>query len=660
MLLRILLVLFLSVKIAFVTLAFQPKSQVDSLTTCLQKHENKKDNQYVNLLNLLAFELSNTDSQKALAYGLEAEKLAEKLNYTKGLMKAKSHLAWIYYRRDDTQNSFSYATQALQMARELGDIEEQINNLNTIGTTYSDQKEYDFAITYLRKAIELSSAKVFPYLCSRSYNNLAYAYIEKNELDSAHFYTEKALSIGKNNNFPYTVGFAMRNLGDIYTKRQEYQKALEAYQQTLNYAQESDNNFMLISTYTKIALIYLQTHQENLAFTYLMKSIEIGKNYYFPYELHVAYNLMSDLYRKKGDIAKAFDYQTLYVLLRDSIYNIEKQTYIIENEFFKKEKQVLIEENNIKQAEIFKKDIWLIGVAFLLLLAVVFAFLSFKNINQKKRAYKIVLQQHNAIVKQNEKIKLQAEHLEQLNQTKDKILAIISHDFRSPLANLQNLLDLFENHDISGKDILLIIRELRKNIGNVQNALDNLLHWAYAQINGLQTQKKVFDIQKIIIELHQFFESEFLRKKIAFHCYISAHTLVYADQDQVRIILRNLIANAIKFTPQNGEITIFAEEKQKERLICVKDTGVGMSQEKIQMLFDVNKATSTQGTEGEKGTGFGLLLCKDFVEKNDGRIWVESQIGKGSTFHFTLPVPDSQVNNTETTDISPLTMQGTT
>jgi len=168
MLLRILLVLCLSVKIALVTLAFQPKSQVDSLTTCLQKHENKKDNQYVNLLNLLAFELRNTDSQKALAYGLEAEKLAEKLNYTKGLMKAKSHLAWICYRRDDTQNSFSYAMQALQMARELGDIEEQINNLNTIGTTYSDQKEYDFAIAYLRKAIELSSAKVFPYLYSRT------------------------------------------------------------------------------------------------------------------------------------------------------------------------------------------------------------------------------------------------------------------------------------------------------------------------------------------------------------------------------------------------------------------------------------------------------------------------------------------------------------
>ncbi len=657
---RVVLFLFFSLKIASIAWAFQLKSQVDSLIACLEKHKNKQDTQYVNLLNLLAFELRNTDSQKALAYGLEAEKLAEKLNYTKGLMKAKSHLAWIYYRRDDTQNSFSYAKQALQMAKELGDIEEQINNLNTIGTTYSDQKEYDLAITYLRKAVELSSSDIFPYLYSRSYNNLAYAYIEKNELDSAYLYTEKALSIGKNNNLPYTVGFAMRNLGDIHAKRQEYEKALDMYQKAVDFAKEYENTFMLISTYTKIAFVYLQTNQDNLALTYLSKSIEIGKNYYFPYELHAAYKLMSDLYRKKGDIAKAFEYQTLYILLRDSIYNIEKQTYLIENEFSKKEKQMLIEENNLKQSEIIKKDMWLIVAVSLLLLAKMFAFLFFKNMKQKKRAYRIVVQQHNEILKQNEKIKSQAEHLQRLNDTKDKILAIISHDFRSPLANLQNLLDLFENQNISGKDILFITKELRKNISNVQNALDNLLHWAYSQINGLQTQKKVFDIQKVIQELNQFFEPDLFKKKIKLSCQISPDTLVYADQDQVRLILRNLIANAIKFTPQNGEITIFAEEKQKERFVCVSDTGVGMSQEKVQTLFDINKSTSTKGTEGEKGTGLGLLLCKDFVEKNGGRIWAESQIGEGSTFHFTLPVPDSQMNTIETTDISPLIMQGAT
>jgi signal transduction histidine kinase len=642
------LFLFFSLKIALVALAFQTKSQIDSLVASLKNIENQKDTQYVNLLNLLAFELRNTDNQKALAYGLEAEKLAEKLNYTQGLMKAKSHLGWIFYRRDDTQNAFSYATQAMQMAQELGDIEEQINNLNTIGTTFSDQEEYNLAIKHLQEATRLSNSKEFPYLYSRSYNNLAYAYIEKNELDSALFYTEKALSIGKENNFPYTVGFALRNLGDIYKRKQEYEKALDAYQQVVSYAKEYENNFILISTYVKIASIYLQIQQDNLAYEYLLIGIEIGKKYYFPYELHIAYKLMSDLYRKKQDIKNAFYYQTLYIQLKDSITKIEKQTYIIENEFSKKEKQALSEENIIKQAEIIKKNIWLLVAIFLLFAAGVFALLLFRNMNQKKEAYKIVLQQRNEIAEQNEKIKLQTEHLQQLNQTKDKILGIISHDLRNPIANLYNLLELFENKDIDIKDTLTIASELQKNIGTLQNTLNSLLHWAYAQINGLQTQKEVFDIQKVVLELHEFFALYLLKKNIALDCQIVPQTIVYADQDQVALVLRNLIANAIKFTPKNGKITLWAKEKQGEMLMCVSDTGIGISSEKINMLFEIDKSVSTKGTEGEKGTGLGLLLCKEFVEKNGGTIWAESEIGKGTDFYFTLPLPaQEKIRNTE-------------
>lgn len=639
MCLRAGLFLFFSLKIIAIALAFQTKSRVDSLITSLKSIENQKDTQYVNLLNLLAFELRNTDNQKALAYGLEAEELAEKLNYAKGLMKAKSHLGWIFYRRDDTQNSFSYAIQALQMAKKLDDVEEQINNLNTIGTIYSDQKEYDLAIRHLQEAIQLSNSKKFPYLYSRSYNNLAYAYIEKNELDSAFFYTEKALEIGKENNFPYTISFALRNLGDIYKRKQEYKKALEAYQQVIGYAKEYENNFMLISTYTKIASIYLQTDQDELALKYLLMGIDIGKKYHFPYELHLAYKLLSDLYNKEQDIKNAFYYQSLYVQLRDSIYKIEKQTYLFENEFTKKEKQALSKENIIKQAEIIKKNTWLVVTFFLLFATGVFALLLFRSMNQKKEAYKIVLQQRNEIAEQNEKIKLQAEHLQQLNRTKDKILAIISHDFRNPIANLQNSLKLFETQNIDTKDILLITRALSKNIDIVQNTLDSLLHWAYAQMDGLRTQKEVFDIREVILELHEFFKLDLFKKQIVLDCQIMPHTLVYADPNQVILILRNLIANAIKFTPKKGKIILWAKEKHEERLICVSDTGIGIDKEKIKTLFDIDKVISTKGTEGEKGTGLGLLLCKEFVEKNGGIIWAESQVGKGTDFYFTLPSP---------------------
>ncbi|GAB4479662.1 MAG: hypothetical protein OHK0057_32230 [Thermoflexibacter sp.] len=363
------------------------------------------------------------------------------------------------------------------------------------------------------------------------------------------------------------------------------------------------------------------------------------------------------MYERKQDVKNAFYYQNLYIQLRDSINQIERQTYLIENEFYKKEKQALSDENNVKQAEIAQKNAWLIVIIFLLLATIVFALLLFRSMNQKKEAYQVVLHQRNEIAAQNEKIMQQAEHLQRLNQTKAKILAIISHDFRSPIANLQNALELFENQNIDTNDILVITKKLRKNIGILQHTLDTLLHWAYAQMDGLQTQKKVFDIQQIILELDAFFALDFLKKNIAIDYQVTPHTLVYADPDQVMLILRNLIANAIKFNPKNGKITLWAKEKQEEMLICVSDTGVGISSEKIKTLFKEDKSTSTKGTEGEKGTGLGLLLCKEFVEKNGGTIWVESEIGRGAEFYFTLPLPTQKEIVNPEMDKSPLTLQ---
>jgi signal transduction histidine kinase len=261
-----------------------------------------------------------------------------------------------------------------------------------------------------------------------------------------------------------------------------------------------------------------------------------------------------------------------------------------------------------------------------------------------------VMNDSNRIMNLNEELMDSHNQLQEALATKDRFFAIIAHDLRNPFVALLNNTELLENYfDKLSND------EKTKLIGQIRNAskhtfllLENLLLWAQSQKGSIKFMPVVIDLYDLVLKNKLIFQGQFTSKEIKIQIDIPVNAIVYADKEMINTILRNLISNAIKFTANGGLIEIgivYSSEDIKSPSdyitesvkIYVKDSGIGMDSEIKSKLFKIDEKSSRKGTVGETGTGLGLILCKEFVEKHGGRIWVESEVGKGSTFWFSLP-----------------------
>ena len=235
------------------------------------------------------------------------------------------------------------------------------------------------------------------------------------------------------------------------------------------------------------------------------------------------------------------------------------------------------------------------------------------------------------------------EELKKTNAEKDKFFSIIAHDLRSPFNSFLGLTQYMaeESKDLTPEVIQRFAVTMKDSATNLYNLLENLLHWA-------RMQQGLIPFNPDFIELISVFEESLLSirepakvKGIEFAINIPDHMKVFADRNMLLTVIRNLVSNAVKFTPVGGKMTISATLTSKKTIqISIQDTGIGMDQNMIDNLFLLNSQTNRNGTAGEPSTGLGLLLSKEFTENNGGKIWVESEVGKGSTFYFTIPVEE--------------------
>jgi signal transduction histidine kinase len=230
-----------------------------------------------------------------------------------------------------------------------------------------------------------------------------------------------------------------------------------------------------------------------------------------------------------------------------------------------------------------------------------------------------------------------------LNRDKDKLFSMLAHDLRSPLGSMMNLSALLVENikEFDESELMEIVDTLNKSATQTFQLLNDLLAWSTIQMGRGEREKEEFALSEIVNENIVILTSDVLRKGIGIMADIDPAIMVFADKFAVQTVLRNLLSNAIKFTPSHGSINVTASEKNNVVEISVSDNGQGITKEKQRKIFRVDTVSSSPGTDGEKGTGFGLLLCKDLVQRNGGKIWFESEKGKGSTFHFTLPSHDA-------------------
>jgi len=228
--------------------------------------------------------------------------------------------------------------------------------------------------------------------------------------------------------------------------------------------------------------------------------------------------------------------------------------------------------------------------------------------------------------------------LEDVNKLKDKLLAIIGHDLRTPIASLSSIADLFSIGYITADEVAKLMADLAPVVKGAELTLSNLMDFAGSQIKGQAVMATNVNMFLITVEMKKTFEHQLQYKNIVFNNNCGFEANVLADTNHVKIIMRNLIGNAIKFTNNDGQISISSSSHGNFMVISIEDTGVGMTQDQVDKLFSVNQHFSQKGTSGEKGTGLGLLLCKELVELNQGKLWVEAVAGQGCKFSFSLPM----------------------
>jgi len=254
---------------------------------------------------------------------------------------------------------------------------------------------------------------------------------------------------------------------------------------------------------------------------------------------------------------------------------------------------------------------------------------------------------NDLLVQKQELIKLQADtiqdtnvELRKLNSTKDRILSIIGHDLRNPFNVVSGFSDLLleDFNNLSPETIEMYLLQISQSSKNGNILLGNLLQWSRTQAGGITFEPIQLNLLLVVKDTFDFLGGDALKKKIGIHLQIEQDVNIIADENMLKTILRNLLSNALKFTPENGSISITSTLNSEYVEVCISDSGVGIPKEKIPLLFKIETNISTKGTSNETGTGLGLILCKEFVEKHQGKIWVESEIGIGTQFKFILPL----------------------
>jgi signal transduction histidine kinase len=287
------------------------------------------------------------------------------------------------------------------------------------------------------------------------------------------------------------------------------------------------------------------------------------------------------------------------------------------------ELELLQKMNHTNVATIRQQQYLEYAAIFIIGLLSVLAFVTYKTSRQRKKLNKDLARTNS--------------ELERLNKLKNKLFSVISHDLRTPLGNLASILNLYRSGDLNATDVATVAAKLGQQVTASGYVLENLLEWAKSELHESKINPANVLLREKVNKVAHQFDGDLRTKKITLANEVADDIVVWADRNQMQIVLRNLLTNAIKFTREHGTITITATEYSSTVQVRVSDSGVGMTEEQMSKLFQSDQLATTLGTNKEKGSGIGLLITKELITNNGGSIEVESAKEQGTTFTITLP-----------------------
>jgi signal transduction histidine kinase len=620
--------LFISIQL----LAFQ-YADVDSLKLLLNNKEIKNDSIRQEIYEEL-YKNTKLTPENRLEFAEKAYYEAKKLNNSNWLFKTNLGLGHIYKKSGDVEIALSYYLKGLKEAEKQKDNRRIALIYSSLGSLYRLFKDYVEALNYFNKGIEmlrLGNNRIDSTNLGKSLLNAGEVYRLVGKYDSAVIYFEESGKIFQEVEFLMGTAYNMGNIGLIHAQRGEHQIAKNKMDLASAILKDLGDFYPIAVYDLYIADIYKENNDIARALEYAQHSLEISKEYSLKEQIRDANLKLSELYDAQNDYQKAYYHQSQYLVYRDSINSEEKIREIAdlrtEYEVGQREAEIAL-----LKTEQENRYILFVSMAIIILLLAILSIIYFRNSKRKQRLNSILREQ-------KEEIETQRDQMEDINETREKFLSIIAHDLMGPVNSFKGLSAIMkmsiEKQD--KKDLLDIHQVLNKTINNMSNLLTNLLDWSVTQQGSIPYYPEKLYVHQLTSELFDLFFNTAENKNIKLKAEVTTDLSIWADENSVKTILRNLVSNALKFTEENGSIEVSAEKNDGFIAIKVQDTGTGMLQDKIDLLLTEDHFERSQGTKGEKGVGLGLQLVKEFTQMNKGKLEIESQIHRATTFIVYMP-----------------------
>ncbi len=628
-----------------------------NLNSLLKNISQESDSSKIDILNDYTWNQRNANPGLALRSGEAALKIAESINNKSFQAKSHNLIGVVYRNLGDFDKALSSYTKALKLAEEINDSVQIAYSNNNIGGIYRLQGSNILALDYILKAL-----KVFEKLNDKSGMsfctiNIGLIYRRQGNYSKALEYLNSTLKLREEiNDKPgkalalnliAETNFEMGNMSDalknyievekqytavgdkkglaaawggmsgVYYQENNFEKALEFRKRALEMSYKINYLQGQVIGHSNLGLIYAKLGKFNQADTSFSKALKIIENKNEVYVKMECYRDFAKYNEIKKDFQKAFFYNNLYHNLKDSVNREENIARASEIEtIYHKEKSerenfLLLKELELKE----KQRNYLIVIALLIL---VVTLVTYNRYRSKK---------------------VDSEQLSQINVMKDTLLRIIAHDLKTPFNVIFGYTEVLRDDfdSISKEDKLTYLESIRKASRLSIQLLENLTMWSKSHAGKLEFKPEKINLNEIVRENIYILEATAENKKIKVVSNIPENIIVFADENMLNTVLRNLISNGIKFTNEDGQVSINCKANKNFIEIIIEDNGIGMDDMTKQTLFNTDELVSVEGTAGERGTGFGLVLCKEFVSRNGGSIWAESQLNEGSRFIFTVP-----------------------
>lgn len=541
---------------------------------------------------------------EAYFYYLQSLNAYEKENDRLGIARMENNLGNVSYDMGRLIEAEKHYRKANEIYRQIGLSNEGYGALSNIGGIFYERELYDSALMVYQEIMDqldpdslVSSQE--RYILSMVYNNAALAYDDLGDKQMALAFYQKALHLANTGNDESTAGSIYVNLGSLYGELGDQDSALYYLHRSLQIARERN-----------------------------YKSLELE-----------VFEELAKLHASAGSYASAYNWMLRYDTLYKSLFNEAQSREIMqlrsryEQEISEQEIQQLQSESQVQKM---LNKLFIIFIVIIVALAIVIAV----NLRSKKQTNQMLAERTLQISDALSKLSESESELQNLNKSKDRIFSVVAHDLRNPVAAVTGfselLYDNFEEFPVETQKEYLL--QILQGTRRIQDLLENLLIWARSQMKAVKYEPESLKMQELLSDCVREMKANLDHKKVDCLLEIDPGCMVYADKAMMHTVFRNLIINAIKFSFPGGSIRISSTSPGAGFCtIRISDEGIGIQPEIQQKLFSANEVVSTPGTTGESGSGLGLVICKEFLERNRGNIHVESEPGNGSTFVVMLP-----------------------